>query len=63
MCPFLDKSDARCAAHLSLASLASAFAHCADRFCDCPVYQALAKEPICDDQTNRHADGQLAAAS
>ncbi|MDY6913040.1 MAG: hypothetical protein SVT52_01085 [Planctomycetota bacterium] len=63
MCPFLDKSDVRCAAHLTLANLATAFAYCADRFADCPVYQALVQERITNDPTYKHANSRLAAAS
>ncbi len=40
----LDKSDARCATHLTLANISSAFAHCADQYEQCPIYrQALAE--------------------
>ena len=63
MCPFLNKSDARCASHLTLANLPTAFAYCADRFADCPVYQALVLERIADDPTHEHTDGRFAAAS
>ena len=51
MCPFLDKSDARCATHLTLANLPRAFAHCADQYTLCPIYQKLLAELICDDRT------------
>jgi hypothetical protein len=47
MCPFLDKSNAACAAHLTLSNISSAFAHCADRFTDCPVYaQLILQRPV-----------------
>jgi hypothetical protein len=48
VCPFLDSSDARCATHLTLANIARAFAHCADQYSVCPVYQALLAESISD---------------
>jgi len=35
----LENSDARCATHLTLANISSAFAHCADRYEQCPIYQ------------------------
>jgi len=39
VCPYVDNDDARCAEHLTLANLLSAFAHCADDYADCPIYQ------------------------
>ena len=44
MCPFVDQSDARCATHLTLANISRAFAHCADEYTMCPVYQQLIAE-------------------
>ncbi len=41
MCPFVNKTDARCGAHLTLGNLAQAFAHCADCYTDCPIYREL----------------------
>jgi len=41
VCPFVDRDDPRCAAHLTLRNLPEAFAHCADRYTTCPVYQEL----------------------
>jgi hypothetical protein len=38
VCPFVDLADPRCAARLTMANLVSAFAYCADRYTDCPVY-------------------------
>ena len=34
----LEKCDARCATHLTLANISSAFAHCADQYEQCPIY-------------------------
>lgn len=48
MCPFLEKADARCATHLTLANLPRAFRHCADQYALCPVYRRLVGELICD---------------
>jgi hypothetical protein len=48
VCPFVDKSDARCATHLTLANIARAFAHCADEYTDCPIYQKLITELTSD---------------
>lgn len=41
MCPHMDKSDSRCAAHWTLQNIARAFAHCANRYYDCPIYIQL----------------------
>ena len=41
MCPFIDKADARCADHLTLRNISHAFAHCANRYTSCPIYQKL----------------------
>jgi hypothetical protein len=41
MCPFVDQSCPACAAHLTMSNIASAFAHCADRYAECPVYAQL----------------------
>jgi len=44
VCPFVEKSDVRCATHLTLANLTRAFAHCADEYRVCPVYAQLQRE-------------------
>ncbi len=44
MCPFVDNRDIRCAGHLSLENISSAFEHCADRYKECPVYRRLLLE-------------------
>jgi hypothetical protein len=49
VCPFLDRSDARCDSHLTLANIARAFAHCADQYSVCPIYRAMMAEPISSD--------------
>lgn len=41
MCPFLNASDPRCSAHLTLKNIQTALAHCADCYMQCPVYQAM----------------------
>ena len=41
MCQLVDASDTRCATHLTLNNIFRAFAHCADRYCECPVYREL----------------------
>ncbi len=41
MCPMLDESNPSCASHLTLDNILTAFAHCADRYGECPVYQHL----------------------
>ena len=43
MCPFVDKSDVRCAAHMTLRNVLQAFQHCADRYGECPVYAQLVR--------------------
>lgn len=41
VCPIVDECNPRCATHLTLRNLLGAFAHCADRYCECPIYQEL----------------------
>jgi len=48
VCPFIDMNDPRCSAHLTLDNLAQAMAHCANRYCDCRVYQQLVLENHAD---------------
>lgn len=43
-CPFLNRSDARCATHLSLGGLTDAFDHCFDRYPTCGAYRELLAE-------------------
>jgi hypothetical protein len=40
----VDRPDPRCAAHLSLENISSAFAYCADRYTECPIYRQLLSE-------------------
>jgi len=42
----LEKSDARCATHLTLANISGAFAHCADQYEQCPIYQQILAEML-----------------
>lgn len=39
MCPYLEKSDARCAQHLSLHRIDDALGVCAAEFECCPIYR------------------------
>jgi hypothetical protein len=39
VCPYVDNDDQRCAEHLTLANLFSAFTHCADDYAECPIYR------------------------
>lgn len=64
MCPMLDKSDARCATHLTLANISRAFAHCADQYGQCPIYQQTVAEMldhVCQYQETTAAAGVLVA--
>jgi hypothetical protein len=50
MCPFVDKSDARCAAHMTLQNVVQAFLHCANRYTECSVYSQLTAHGAQPDQ-------------
>ena len=41
MCPFAEDREPRCAVHLTMRDLTSAYAYCADRYMSCPVFQEL----------------------
>ncbi len=56
MCPFVNKSDLRCATHWTLRNLPQAFHHCADRFSVCPVYRCLIRELCTDGQYRKDAE-------
>src|SRR3982751_112714 len=43
-CPFLNRSDGRCAEHFSLLSLSEAFEQCFDQYTTCVVYRELLLE-------------------
>jgi hypothetical protein len=43
-CPFLNRTDSRCAAHLCLEDLDYAFRYCFDRYKSCPTYLELLVE-------------------
>lgn len=43
-CPFLNRSDPRCAEHFSLDSLSEAFADCVGTYAACPTYRELLAE-------------------
>jgi len=40
-CPFLNRTDSRCAEHLKIDRLGHAFEHCFDVYAACPVYLDL----------------------
>ncbi len=61
MCPFIDKAYARCAAQMTFRNLSHAFAHCADRYAACPVYQRFIAEKCTHDQV-QSASRVLAAS-
>lgn len=64
MCPMLENSDVRCATHLTLANISSAFAHCADRYEQCPIYKRTVAEMldhVCQYQETAAAGGVLVA--
>lgn len=41
LCPYLEKSNSRCSAHLNMWNITQTFAHCAGEYGSCPVYQEL----------------------
>jgi hypothetical protein len=43
-CPFLNRSDERCAAHFSLNGMTEAFEQCFDQYAACAVYRELLLE-------------------
>ena len=43
-CPFLNRTDARCATHFSLDQLGHAFAYCFGQYSSCPMYAELLAE-------------------
>jgi hypothetical protein len=43
-CPFLNRSDARCADHFSLERIGYAFEYCFDQYSACPTYSLLLNE-------------------
>jgi hypothetical protein len=40
-CPFLDRGDRRCSAHLNLDNLEHALDHCFNRYKACPIHMQL----------------------
>jgi hypothetical protein len=64
MCPFVDKTDVRCSAHLTFRNLFSAFERCAGEFAFCKVYQELLQEKApCGEYENVRAPGSILFAS
>jgi hypothetical protein len=61
VCPYIDRSDPRCSAHWTVQNIIRAFAHCTDRYFDCPVYLQLVDDKPAHDQAP--AAPYLAAAS
>ena len=61
MCPFLEKSQSLCAAHLTLSNITSAFTHCAGRYEECPAYAELMA--LLHPERQRDPELVLAAAS
>ena len=61
MCPFIDKANTRCADHMTFRNIANAFAHCANRYTACQVYQKLSARQFAHDKV-RSARGLLAAS-
>ena len=49
VCPFVDKSESCCAAHLTLEHMAWALAHCASRYRSCSTYQKLLRDNAAND--------------
>lgn len=49
----LDESHPRCSTHLTLRNIVGAFTHCADQYCECPVYRDLLKKAVSDDTPRR----------
>lgn len=43
-CPFLNRNDARCAAHFTVNRLSYVFTHCCGEYGSCPSYLELVKE-------------------
>ena len=61
MCPFIEKADRRCSAYLTMRELDRAFARCADRYANCPVFQELIVHE--HERCRAEAPAALAAAS
>jgi hypothetical protein len=59
VCPFLEDSDCRCAARLSLDRLDEALGYCADEFVLCPTYR---EKQICDGCKQEGKPARLAVA-
>ena len=41
VCPYIDRPDVDCSAHITLQNILHAFAYCANRYAACPIYQKL----------------------
>jgi len=57
-CPFLNRTDHRCANHFSLDKLDRAFNHCFGQYQACPTYQEMLSER----RGRQAAEGHLVAA-
>lgn len=51
MCPFVENADVHCATHLTLHDIQFAFAHCAGRYVECPVYRELLTKACQNERT------------
>ena len=64
MCPFLNKSDCRCAQHLTFGNLFSAFAECANKFNACRIYdEMLTEQAKPDHYRSARFQGKILVAS
>lgn len=63
VCPYLEKANPNCAAHLNMRNLHQAFAHCADRHRRCPVFRELQAHTQRHDHPRHRATFAFLAAS
>ena len=57
-CPFLNRTDSRCAEHFHLDHLQHAFRFCFDRYEACPLYDELLAERQCRRRMAGHLSGK-----
>ncbi|HNX26723.1 MAG TPA: hypothetical protein PKK48_04880 [Phycisphaerae bacterium] len=41
VCPLVEKSNPRCASHMTFRNISQMFAHCAGEFNSCPIYKEM----------------------
>ncbi len=63
MCPYLEKSDSRCATHLNMRNIVQAYAHCAGCYQNCSVYRELQARHSRNDYPRNTASFAFLAAS